>query len=99
MNDDPRMRKREPLAFGSGCEQYCGHRGRLTHTYSHDIRPYESHRVVDREPRRNRAAGAVDVDRDLAIGVLGLQKQQLRNDDISKGLVDLGAEKNYVFLQ
>ena len=39
------------------------------------------HRVVDRETRVHAAARRVDVERDVLVGILGLQVQQLRDDN------------------
>src|SRR3712207_6999042 len=44
----------------------------------------ELHRVVDRGERRERATWRVDVDRDVAVRVLGLEVEQLRHDEDRK---------------
>src|SRR5205807_5540798 len=41
-----------------------------------------------------RAARAVDVDRDVLVGVLGLEVQQLGDDQVGDGVVDRRAEKH-----
>ena len=54
----------------------------------------ELHRVVDREPRVDRSARAVDVDRDVLVGVLGLEVQQLGDDQVGHRVVDRRAEED-----
>ena len=48
----------------------------------------EVHRVEDREPGVDRAAGRVDVERDVLLRVDRLQVQQLRDDDVRDLVVD-----------
>src|SRR5206468_11629822 len=59
----------------------------------------ELHRVVDREPVVDRAARRVDVDGDVLVRVLGLQVQQLGDDQVRDLIVDRGAEKDYSLVQ
>ncbi len=54
----------------------------------------ELHRVVDRKARVHRAAGRVDVDRDVLLGILGLQVQQLGDDQVRDLIVDGRAEED-----
>ena len=52
------------------------------------------HRVVDREAGVDDAARAVDVQRDVAVGVGGLEVQQLRDDEVRDLVVDRLAEED-----
>ena len=52
------------------------------------------HRVVNRQPRRHRAAGRIDVDVDVLLAVLHLQKEHLRDDQIRDVIVDRRADEN-----
>ena len=52
------------------------------------------HRVVDREAGVDDAAGAVDVERDVAVGVGGLEVQELRDDEVRDLVVDRLAEED-----
>ena len=54
----------------------------------------ELHRVVDRQARVDRAAGRVDVERDVLLGVLGLQVQQLGDDQVRDLVVHGRAEED-----
>src|SRR4029453_13181736 len=54
---------------------------------------------LDRLERRGRAAGRVDVDRDVTVGVGGLQRDQLGHDVVGRGVVDLHPEEDDPFLE
>ena len=58
------------------------------------VGPHVLHRVVDRHPRVHRAAGRVDVERDVALRVVGLEQQELRDDQVRDLVVDLAAEED-----
>ena len=51
------------------------------------IGPDVAHRVEDGHPCRDRAAGRVDVQRDVALGVLRVQVEQLRDDQVGHVVV------------
>src|SRR6267143_2139161 len=53
-----------------------------------------AHRVVDREPRGQRAARTVDVDADLFVGILAVEKEQLGDHQVRDVVIDLAAEKD-----
>ena len=53
------------------------------------VRRDELHRVVDRHPGGHRAAGGVDVEGDVARGVVGGEQQELGGDPVRGGVVDL----------
>ena len=63
------------------------------------VRAHVLHRVVDREAARHHAAGAVDVEHDLLVGILALQKEKLGDDDVRDVVVDLGPEEDDPVLQ
>ena len=46
------------------------------------------HGVVDRQAGLDRAARRIDVERDVLVGILGLQKQQLGDDQVGDLVVD-----------
>ena len=52
------------------------------------------HGVVNREACRNRAAGAVDIELNVSVRILRLQKQHLRNDQAGGTIRYLLAEKD-----
>ena len=54
----------------------------------------ELHRVVDREAGVDRAARRVDVERDVLVGVLRLEVEHLRHDEVGDHVVDGVAEED-----
>src|SRR2546423_2133968 len=52
------------------------------------------HGVVDRHAGRHYAAGRVDVEVDVLVGVVGFEEQQLGDDDIGDIVVDRRAEEH-----
>src|SRR3712207_620347 len=93
------VRQREALAGGAGGQQDGGGGGGLAHADGLDVGPDEHHRVVDGHQRRERAAGRVDVDRDVAVGVVGLQRDQLGHDVVGRRVVDLHPEEDDPLLE
>ena len=57
------------------------------------------HRVVHREAGGDHAAGAVDVDLDVLLGILALEEQELRDDCVRDEVVDLGPDEDDAILQ
>src|SRR5690349_1104475 len=74
MDQDPRVGERVPLALGPGRQQDRGHRGRLPDAGGRHVRLDELHGVVNRQASRHDAPGAVDIQEDVPIRVLGLQE-------------------------
>src|SRR5579859_1285985 len=99
MDEDPGVGQRHPLALGPGRQDHRGRRGGLADTARGDVRLDELHRVVDRHHRGHRPARRVDVHGDVAIGVDGLQRQQLGHDVVRRGIVDLDAEEDDPLLE
>ena len=99
MDHQLRVRKRKPLA---GCAARHDHRrGRHAHAEAdrRDVGAHVLHRVVDRHARVRGAAGRVDVERDVALGVVGLEQQELGDDQVRDLVVDLVAEEDDAFAQ
>ena len=84
VDHDARVRQRVALALGAGGEQEAAHRRRLAHADRRDVAVQVLHRVVDRQARRDRAAGRVDVEHDVLLGLFGVEEQQLRDDRRSR---------------
>jgi hypothetical protein len=74
----------------------CGSANARRHPHADrtDRRIEELHRVVDRHPRAHTAARGVDVDVDVALGIVRIEEQQLGNDDVGDIIVDRRAEEN-----
>ena len=77
----------EAFAFGAGGKQERAHAGGLAEAQGGYVGLDEVHGVVDRHAGRNRAAGAVDVEENIFIGVFAFQKQQLRHHQIGSLVV------------
>ena len=99
VDEDAGVREREALARAAGGEQDRGGAGRLAQAHRLHLRLDELHRVVDGRHGRVRAAGRVDVDLDVAVGVEGLQREQLGHDVVGAGIVDLHAEEDDALLE
>src|SRR5829696_3448597 len=82
VDQDLRVGQRHALARRAARQEQRPHRHRDADADGLDVRLDELHRVVDREARVHRPAGRVDVDRDVLVRVLGLQVQQLRDDQV-----------------
>ncbi len=96
MNQNPRVGQRETLALGAGQQQKRAHAGRLPDTIRHHVVLDELHGVVDRQPRGDGAAGRIDIERDVLLRVLTLQKKHLGNDEIGYLVVNGRAKKDDV---
>ena len=100
VEQDPAVRQGEALALGAGGEQHRGRRRRLAEADRGDVVLDELHRVVDREQRRDVAAGAVDVDVDVLVGVLatrgGCNWAQI---EVGDRVVDRRAQEDDVLLE
>ena len=94
VHHDPGMRQRRPLALGSGRQQERSHRRGHAHADRVDRRAQVLHRVVDRHPARNHAARRVDVHVDVLVGVVRLEEEQLRDDDVRHIIVDRRPEEH-----
>jgi hypothetical protein len=94
VDEHPAVRQRLALAGGARGEQQRAHRHRDAAADRLHVRRDVLHRVVDREARVDDAAGAVDVQRDVAIGVGGFEVQELRDDEVRDLVVDRLAEED-----
>ncbi len=94
VNHDIRVRQSVALSLGAGCKQNGSHARRDTHTVGGNIAGHKLHRIVNRETGGNRATGGIDVKVDITLGILHLQKQQLRNDAVCYEIIDRSADEN-----
>ena len=83
-----RVRQAVALALGAGGEQDRRAAGGQAHAVGVDRRFEELHRVVDRQRRRDAAAGAVDVHVDVGGLVLVLEEQEPLDDDAGEEVGD-----------
>src|SRR3954465_10312823 len=94
VDQDLGIRQRSAFSLRAGPEEQSAHRHRDADTRRRDVRFDELNRVVDREPRVDRAARRVDVDVDVLVGILGLQMDHLGDDEVRDLVVDRGAEED-----
>src|SRR5689334_12894005 len=99
VQQDARVGQGHALVLGARGEQHGGRGGGLADAHGLDLRLDELHGVVDRHHRRHRPAGRVDVHGDVAVGVDGLQRQQLGHDVVRRGIVNLHAEEDNPLLE
>ena len=83
-----------PLARRAGGQQHGGSGRSLTDADRGHVGVDEAHGVVDGEQPVHVAAGAVDVDGDVVVGILALQMQQLGDDQVGDVVVDRCAEED-----
>ena len=99
VDEDPGVREGEALAVGAGGEEDGAHRGGLADADGLDVGPDELHGVVDRHAGRRRAARAVDVDVDVLLRVLGLEEEELGDDQVGDHVVDRRPDEDDVVLE
>src|SRR6202050_2796733 len=94
MYQDLGVGQRHALAMRTPGQQQRAHRHRDTDADRLHVGLDELHRVVDRESRVNRSARRVDVQRDVLLGVLGLEVQQLGDDQVGDLVVHGRAQED-----
>ena len=94
VDHDIGIRQREPFAFRAGAKQNCGHACSHAEAIRCHIARQELHGVVNRESCRYRSTRRVDVDVDVLLRVLHLQKEQLRDDQVGNVIVHRRPNEN-----
>ena len=92
--EDPGVGQRHALARRPAGQEQRAHRHRDAEADRLHVAADELHGVVDRQPRVDDAAGRVDVEGDVLVGVLGLEMEQLGDDQVRDLVVDRGAEED-----
>src|SRR5688572_19695081 len=88
VDHDARVRQRVTLALGTSRHEHRRHRRCLPDADRAHRRFEVLHRVVDRQAGGDDAAGRVDVEVDVALGVLRLEEQQLGDDQVGHRVLD-----------
>ena len=96
---DGRVRQREALTLGPAGQQNRRHTAGAPHADGVDIGRDELHRIIDRQPIADVAAGAVDIEPDVAIRVGVLEEQQLRDDRRRDFVIDRRTEQHHPLLE
>jgi hypothetical protein len=73
--------------------------GSLAHADRRDVRLHVLHGVVDRHPRRHRAARRVDVEIDVLVGIIGLEEEHLRDHEVRDLVLDVGGKEDDPLLE
>jgi hypothetical protein len=94
VDEHARVGEHEPLALRAAREQQRAHRHRRAEADRLHVGRDVLHRVVDREARVDDAAGRVHVERDVLVGVVGLEVQQLGDDEVRDLVVDRLADEH-----
>src|SRR5215210_8034946 len=88
------MRQRAALSLAASREKEGAHARREAHADRVHRRLQVLHRVVDREAGGYAPTGGVDVHEDVAVLIVRLEEQQLRDDDVRHIVVDRRAEED-----
>ena len=89
-----RIRENEAFTFSPAGKQQGAHRHGDADADGGHVGLDELHGVVDGQARVDVAARAVDVEGDVLVRVLGLQMQQLGDDQVGHLVVDGGAQED-----
>jgi hypothetical protein len=99
MDEDLRVGQRHALSLRPAGEKQRAHAHRDPDADRLHVGLDELHRVVDGEPVVDGAARRVDVDRDVLVGVLGLEVEQLGDSEVRDLVVDRRAEEDDPLVQ
>ena len=94
VDHDVRIGQRVTLALGAAAQQHRAHARRLADAIGVHVAGQELHRVVNRQAGRDAAAGRIDVEMDVLLGIGHLQKQQLGDDEVGHHVIHRRAQKN-----
>src|SRR3954454_5389489 len=94
VDEDLRVRQGHALAVGASGQQQRTHRHRDPEADRLHLGLHVLHGVVDRETRVDRSTWGVDVKGDVLVGIVGLEMEDLRNDQVRYLLVDRLAEED-----
>ena len=99
MHQDASVRGGVTLADGARGEQELAHGCRHAGHHGHHVVRDELHGVIDGHTGGHGAAGRVDVQVNVRLGVLCGEQQHLRADEVSIRVAHLGAEPDDALLQ
>ena len=99
VDHDARVRQAESLALRAGGEQKRTHAGGLADAQRRHIWFDVLHGVVDRHAGSHRSPRRIDIEIHVLVRVFGLQKEQLRNDQVGGHIVDRADQEHHALLQ
>jgi hypothetical protein len=91
---DGRVRHAVAFARSPGAQEHRSDARRHPDGVRRDVGTHELHRVVDRQPSGDFAAGRLDVQADVALGVLALEVKQLGDDQVRDLVIDRRAQEH-----
>ena len=87
------------LALGSARKQQRSHAGGHAQADGGHVGVDQLHRVVNRQSGADHAAGTGDVEVNVPVRVLALEKQQLGDNDVGNLVIDGGIEEDDPLLE
>ena len=99
MDHDLGVRQAETLAGSAGGQENGGHGGGHTDADGGNVGLDVVHRVQDSQTGIDLATGRIDVEGDILLGILALEVQKLRDDQVGSHRVDLLAQKDDAVVQ
>ncbi len=99
VDHNPRVGQGPALALGAGAEEEGPHRRGHPEADGRNVAGDVLHGVVNGHAGRDGAAGAVDVEGDVGLGILVGQVQQLGDEDVRHLVVDALAEEEDAILE
>src|SRR5713226_5858066 len=99
MNEDARVGQGEALFGRAASEKDGGDGGSLSDAGGNHVGFYKLHGVVDGETRGDGAAGGIDIELDVALGIFGLEEKHLGGGEVGDVIVNGRTYKNDVLFQ
>ena len=91
--------QRKALALGASGQQEGAHAGCDAGAQRGHIGLDEVHRVEDGQAGAHGAAGAVDVERNVLVGVFAFKEQQLGHDEVGRLVIDRAHQEDHPVLE
>src|SRR3990172_3558523 len=99
VDDDPGVRESETLSRRSRREDHGGHARCLADAVCRHVGANELQGVVDGEPRGHNSSRTIDVDRNLLLRILRLEKQELGHDQVRQIVFDGSSNEDDVVFE
>ena len=99
MHHNARVRQSVALALGAAGKQELTHGGSQAHAVRGNIARRVLHGVINSHARSDRATRGVDVERNVASGVLGGQQEDLGAQLVRNLIIDLGSQEDNALAQ
>src|SRR5437879_3080197 len=99
VNKDARVGQCKALFGCAAGEQYGCDGGSLSYAGGDHVWLHKLHGVIDCKSGRNGAAGRIDIELDVALGIFGLEKEHLCGGEVSHVIVDRRADEDDVLFE